>query len=150
MRNRGRLPGPSSLANVIIVNKLLDVSQLLVEIMKVGSGLLVLLVLLVLLILRLDSCLDILKQKVRLNIVFVKIKSLNLIINLESYPEFFAAFRCVIELTLKTCEPLTDLVQNIVKLSIHVIVLVELRLVFDPLFSRHYGCIGPETRKYFN
>merc|ERR1719394_683463 len=111
-----RLPGPGSLANVIIVNKLLDVSQLLVEIMKVGSGLLVLLVLLVLLILRLDSCLDI--------------------------PEFFAAFRCVIELTLKTCEPLTDLVQNIVKLSIHVIVLVELRLVFDPLFSRHYGCIG--------
>ena len=60
-----RLPGPGSLANVIIVNKLLDVSQLLVEIMKVGSGLLVLLVLLVLLILRLDSCLDILKQKVR-------------------------------------------------------------------------------------
>ena len=59
-----RLPG-SGLAYVIVVNKLLDVSQLLVEIVEVGPGLLVHRVLLVLLILLLDSCLDILKQKVR-------------------------------------------------------------------------------------
>ena len=59
-----RLPG-SGLAYVIVVNKLLDVSQLLVEIVEVGPGLLVHCVLLVLLIFLLDSCLDILKQKVR-------------------------------------------------------------------------------------
>ena len=59
-----RLPG-SGLAYVVVVNKLLDVSQLLVEIVEVGPGLLVHRVLLVLLILLLDSCLDILKQKVR-------------------------------------------------------------------------------------
>ena len=51
----------------------------------------------------------------------------------------------MVELTLKTCEPLTDLVEDVVKFAIHVIVLVELRLVFHSLFSRDYGCVGPAT-----
>ena len=57
-----RLPGRHS-GRVVVVDELLDVSQLLVEVLEVGPGVLVLTVPLVPLILHVNSCLYILKQQ---------------------------------------------------------------------------------------
>lgn len=57
-----RLPGRHT-GRVVVVDELLDVSQLLVEVLEVGPGVLVLTVPLVPLILHVNSCLYILKQQ---------------------------------------------------------------------------------------
>lgn len=52
----------------------------------------------------------------------------------------------LLELGLQVGEPLADLVQHVVVLAVLGVLLVELRLVLDPLLLGHDGRVSPAMK----
>lgn len=119
------------------MDKLLDVSHLVVEVKEVGPGVLVDTVRLALIKLLVDSCPYILKHRVSSN-VYQPPHGV-----VTTHLEFFAASLMIFELTLEVGKPLAVLVQHIVQLAVLDEVLVEVCLVPHPLLVGHDARVSP-------